>query len=296
MLRVLNKRYGYLLGVTLTLALKLGISTCAAIPLQLTPTVEAPLTLAALKPKIEAAVWQAIAEEDTAAVNTQSTLLNKNIVRVVWKIPATRLLPQGVTAQQAVCTSSTPKLSVTGMGFVQCKFSGKNQTVVGIPVGLEERLKVGVITQPVEPKMPLAGNFMVQERWVPLFEKNKLAPVATLLEQNPQWASITVTKQLLPVGTLLLQQQLQQPPAVQALEAVTVHLIVQSLNAPVHLVVAGTALETGRIGQGILVKCRPQGGSNNGGNSGYTFSSGGKTGDKIYRGIITEKSTVVVRL
>jgi hypothetical protein len=293
MFGALHRLQGCVVGIALLLVLKLGVTACNAMPLQLTPEVD-PLTLAVLKPKVEAAVWQAIAEEET---NTQaSALLNNGTVRVVWKIPATRLLPQGVTVQQAVCTSSTPKLGVTGMGFVQCKFSGKNQTVVGIPVGLEERLKIGVVTQPIEPKMPLMNNFAIQERWVPLFEKNKLAPVATLIAQNPHWATITAAKQQLPVGTVLLQQHLHQPPAVQALEAVTVHLIVQSLNAPVHLVVAGTALETGRIGQGILVKCRPQGNGGNGNATGYTFSSGGKTGDKIYRGIITEKSTVVVRL
>jgi hypothetical protein len=201
----------------------------------------------------------------------------------------------GATVQEANCFTSTPKIELAGAGLVQCKFAGKASSLVGIPFDMEQRLPVAVITQTVEARTPLEGKFKVTNQWVPLNNKAKLAVV----EETPNWASTTFSKQQLPAGTVLLQQHLSQPPAVQAQQAVTVQLIIQSLNAPVKITIQGTALETGRIGQSVQVKCnhfssKP---TANASFSGYHFAGkSSNTGEKIYRGIITEKSTVVVHL
>ena len=247
-------------------------------------------TLEALKPQVEAAIWKALTENAPTLEG-----LEKANTRIRWKIPSNRPLPLGATVQQANCFTSTPKIEIAGAGLVQCRFGGKVQSIVGIPFDMEQRLPVAVITQTVEPRTALEGKFKVTSQWVPLNNKAKLA----IVEETPNWASTTFSKQQLPVGTVLLQQHLSQPPAVQAQQAVTVQLIIQSLNAPVKMTVQGTALETGRIGQSVQVKCnhfssKP---TANTPFTGYHFAGkSSATGEKIYRGIITEKSTVVVHL
>ena len=273
----------------LTTALPTLASTAMATPLTLSPSSQSPQpTLETLKPKVEAAIWQALTENAPTLVG-----LDKTTTRIRWKIPANRLLPLGVFPATAACYTSTPKIELTGTALVQCRFSGKAQSIVGIPVELEQRLPVAVITQTVEPRTALEGKFKLETQWVSLTTKPKLA----IVEQSPSWASTTFSKQLLPVGTILLQQHLSQPPAVQAQEAVTVQLIIQSLNAPVKMTLQGTALESGRIGQSVQVKCQHRTNSNTKAFSGYHFAgNSSNTGEKIYRGIITEKSTVVVHL
>jgi hypothetical protein len=279
--------------LTTLLLLVLFPATALATPLSLSPqevAQPAQPTLEALKPKVEAAVWQALTENAPTLEG-----LEKAKTRIQWKIPANRLLPMGVAVQQATCFTNTPKIEITGAGLVQCRFSGKAQFIVGIPFELEQRLPVAVITQTVEPRTTLDGKFKQTTQWIPLITKAKLA----MVEATPSWGSTTFSKQLLPVGTVLLQQHLSHPPAVQAQEAVTVQLIIQSLNAPVKMTVQGIALEAGRIGQSVQVKCNHLTHKNAGNTtfSGYHFAGKSSSiGEKIYRGIITEKSTVVVHL
>jgi hypothetical protein len=281
--------YRFFIKIILPLLL-LFPATAIAMPLSLSPQEVASPTLEALKPQVEAAIWKALTENAPTLEG-----LEKANTRIRWKIPANRPLPMGTSVQQASCFTSTPKIELAGAGLVQCKFTGKASSIVGVPFELDIRLPVAVITQTVEARTPLEGKFKVSSQWVPLNNKAKLAVV----EETPNWASTTFSKQQLPVGTVLLQQHLSQPPAVQAQQAVTVQLIIQSLNAPVKMTVQGTALETGRIGQSVQVKCnhfssKP---TANTSFSGYHFAGkSSNTGEKIYRGIITEKSTVVVHL
>ena len=277
----------FLISILLSLSLTL---TALATPLSLSPQDVTQPTLEALKTKVEAAVWQALTENAPTLEGLEPAK-----TRIRWKIPANRPLPMRATVQQATCFTSTPKIEVTGAGLVQCRFGGKAQSIVGIPFELEQQLPVAVITQTVEPRTTLEGKFKQATQWIPLITKAKLA----MVEATPNWASTTFSKQLLPVGTVLLQQHLSQPPAVQAQEAVTVQLIIQSLNAPVKMTLKGIALEAGRIGQSIPVKCNHMTNKNAGNTtfSGYHFAGNSSTtGEKIYRGIITEKSTVVVHL
>jgi hypothetical protein len=294
---MLNKRCNPLTGTAATacvvasILLQLLLIPLMAHSVGLTPLeADALYTLEALKPKVTAAIWQALTENAPTLEG-----LEPNTLRIRWKVSANRLLPTGATAQQAHCFTSTPKIEVTGMGLVQCRFGGRVQSIIGIPFELEQQLSVGVTTKNVEPRTALEGKFTVSTQWVPLHKKVKLA----LVEKTPHWGSTTLSKQQLPVGTVLLQQHLSHPPAVKAQEAITVQLMIQSVNAPVIITVQGKALEAGRIGQSIPVKCehfssKP---TKNASFTGYHFAGGSSTtGEKIYRGIITEKSTVVVHL
>jgi Chaperone for flagella basal body P-ring formation len=292
-----KKKYGFcklkqLLNTTATLLLLIPFATSSAWAGVLTfkPIEAQPPTIKTLKPKVAAAVWRALKE-------TAPTLsgLDPSTTRIRWKIEPSRPLPAGASVEQATCFTTTPKIAVTGIGLVQCKFSGKAQSMIGIPIELEQRLPVAFITQTVEARTALAGKFKVSAQWVSLSNKAKIA----IVEETPSWASTTFSKQQLPIGTIVLQQHLSQPPAVTAQETVTVQLIIQSLNAPMTLVIEGIALETGRIGQSISVKCNHR--SNNAKAtttfSGYHFAGkSSTTNEKIYRGLITEKSTVVVHL